>query len=585
MLPAMALPGCGGGGGAEAGTGTAAGAAVLQLNEAAALVEPDTIPGSFALTFGSPIDIMTVGMESVTVVRDDGTFLQGTLSLDESRRHIFFAPWEPLPVLARFRVHLGTGLKDLSGNALATPTVLEMTARDGSFDPQGGIPLPGTGPQPQDRPMDSAIDRAGNAVIAFVRANPATGALDLHALLYSVARQAWGEPELLQAGTPGPRGIDGIRVALDPDGNAMVGWLQPPALFPGERSLLHARRFDAVNGWEPTAVLSLPTKAAYDHRLLADASGNFMAVWLQRERTDGGPFIGVMARRYVRAVGAWEPQSVLVQDEAPSLMAGGLRTGIDAAGNVDVAWFRGVVGGGHIVSNRYDTATGAWAVNASIGMDIVGPPMDVDFPALETGQAPQLAVARDGAAVAAWLVYRADDPEGVFHELRAAVRPPGPAEAAWSAPVTLSLDPEQRLGNLAVGVDDAGGAVALWVRNTMVGGAPSAQLLLRRWNPESQAWGPEEPVPAPFPANLISHARLFVHGPGHLLALHFHGNVPTPGLLAYSRFDANQQRWSQVLVPVGPIHGDPLRMVTAANPLGHCLAVGQHDTFRGHWFR
>lgn len=577
MVPALPLAGCGGGGGGSSGGAPAAG---LELDAVAAIVEPEAAAGTFAMAFSSPLDPQSVNAETITVVDEDDVRVPGTLQVDGAARRVRFTPERPLGVLATLQVRLGTGLRDASGRSLASPVVTEVQARDGQVDLQREFTLP-TGPQ--DFSMSCVLDRAGNAMIVFLRRNVATDNFDIYAFRYVAGTQAWSGPQLLHEG-PGDDAMDlsGARIVADQDGNAMLGWLQRPPPFLSEEAYVHARRFDAVNGWEATSVISLPGKAALEFTFAPDPSGDFTAIWLQRERNFGGPLIGLMSRRYHRATGHWDPEHVLVHDEADSLKTTGPEAAVDPAGNITLTWFRDPGPGGRIMATHFDALTGRWA-DASTTLDLVGP-------AADAGQAPRLGIGRDGTVIAAWFVSRADEPNGVFREVRVAMQArrssPG-APTVWSAPVTLSIDPAQLLRNLVCGVDDRGGAVVMWISDKEVAGVPTARLMLRRWSPASQAWGPDEVVPATIPADPLASAGLMVHGRGHLLILHRHnGHVVSPASLSYSRYDAGLRQWTRIQVPMVQDHGLQVdRLIAATNVLGHLMLVWTQGAFSGNFFR
>lgn len=133
---------------------------------------------------------------------------------------------------------------------------------------------------------------------------------------------------------------DGVKLAIDNDGNAMAIWNQ-------SGGKLYANRYIAEQGWGETEIVD-PNGADYSEQIAFDSQGNAVAVWGNYSCNS----YNIMASRYVTDLGwdvvkqCWEANPSFVNktldyNREPQMV-------IDNAGNITVVWVRGQGGIGSI---------------------------------------------------------------------------------------------------------------------------------------------------------------------------------------------------------------------------------------------
>ncbi|HEY8368425.1 MAG TPA: hypothetical protein VIM86_03845, partial [Thermodesulfobacteriota bacterium] len=233
------------------------------------------------------------------------------------------------------------------------------------------------------------------------RGDAALGSFRFGGIYVQRARAAglWGAPEEMRWGDVAFSGVRTPQVAIDETGDVMALWLQDA---PTIVSLL-ARRYDAASGhWETAAVL-VDDADVYLLRLAGNASGAAVAVWLQ---WDGSGY-SLKSRRYDPGSGQWTAVETLntegVLHVAPFFAPD---VAMDGRGNAIALWIQDDTTEWTVRARRYDAAAGQWGSPEVLGAQTAG--------ALFL---PQLAMNREGEAVAIWL-----EDEGVADALTLVAR-------------------------------------------------------------------------------------------------------------------------------------------------------------------
>ncbi|MDH3364991.1 MAG: hypothetical protein OEM29_03160 [Thermoplasmata archaeon] len=188
-----------------------------------------------------------------------------------------------------------------------------------------------------------AVDDSGNAISVWSGADNFR-----HCILSSryVVGMGWGDPTLVEVADTGDNFFP--HIAADASGNAMVVWQQREEPFPGiAESGVMANRYVAGTGWQTATIVEECSSGMIGHPGVAvNEWGNAMAVW---ERIDGNR-TSICSSRYGFETG-WGP-SVSIGTSAP-LNAGNPQVAIDDSGNAMVVWWQYDGTSFDIWSNRY----------------------------------------------------------------------------------------------------------------------------------------------------------------------------------------------------------------------------------------
>lgn len=188
----------------------------------------------------------------------------------------------------------------------------------------------------------------------------------------------------------------------------------------------------------------LGTGNSEEQQLAVDGELNAMAVWTLEDAAGAA----IYANRYTR-VDLWgevpEPISDAAGDAAnPKLAA-------DGAGNAFAVWERTSGPDKNIWANRYDVEAGSWGDAALLQNGDV-----------TRAKLPSVAADPSGNAIAVWVQV-----DEVGRDVVRAVR--YEAGTGWGNAVTIGL-PEFTVSVTDVGMDDTGGAIAVWNPQAGVGG-------------------------------------------------------------------------------------------------------------------
>jgi len=284
----------------------------------------------------------------------------------------------------------------------------------------------------QDRPEweDLAVNDNGSALVVWT--TKSGGNVYLHSNHYS-PEQGWGQDELIGTAT---RTIESPHVAMDNDGNGLVlwkhldgsgykffanhystgsGWATAAALktdkvgdtytpdvaFDGSGNALavwtgysgrsgdnYASRYTPGSGWSDAELLETATGRVSMPKVAADASGNALAVWAQKDDSDG--LYNIYANRYTSGSG-WGGATLIENTEGTSHSRP--QVVVDPSGNALVLAFHSDGVDANLQATRYLVGTG-WGTAEFIGNQ---DPSDFEDP--------QIAIGANGNGVAVWSEY------------------------------------------------------------------------------------------------------------------------------------------------------------------------------------
>lgn len=245
----------------------------------------------------------------------------------------------------------------------------------------------------------------------------------------------WGVPVLIETDDTGT--ADEAKVVMDAGGNALAVWVQDD----GNAQRINSNRYTAATrSWGAAAFVDrADTAGSADVQIALDNTGNAIAVWSQRV----GNSSSVWSSRYAVAASAWAAPKLLVTDDA--LAATSPQIAIDAAGNAWAAWSQVVGTRTHLVANRYSAEAGLWAGAA---------PLEAG-----TGDATSQKIAMDdkGNALAVW-----GQPEGTRYDVWSSRYTAG---IGWGTAALLETDNAGTVGSPQIAFDASGNALAVWMQS------------------------------------------------------------------------------------------------------------------------
>ncbi|MEO8019215.1 MAG: Ig-like domain-containing protein [Pseudomonadota bacterium] len=280
-----------------------------------------------------------------------------------------------------------------------------------------------------------ALDPDGNAVVVWEDAI-AADATDILAARYVVG-SGWTSDTLMGVGeSPSCN----PQVAVDAQGNAIAVW---EVLLGGIRSVW-GKRYAAGSGWEGGIPLGISTGTqtggdAMGPQIAVDKDGNAMAVWGQKADTR----YDAWARRYVAGAG-WDAGTTIEDDDVA--WASGVQVGFDATGNAIAVWDQATpnFGAASIWSNRYVPGVG-WGQRVLVEKIDIAP-----------GTSPRVAVDPAGNAIAVW---QHSDLSRAQTDIWSNHYAPG---VGWGSEALIESQKKGDANMAHVALDPSGNAIAVW---------------------------------------------------------------------------------------------------------------------------
>ena len=366
-----------------------------------------------------------------------------------------------------------------------------------------------------------AFDPRGNALAVWCQADGVHGN-NVWANRFT-AGVGWGTA--VQIESTGVDNSEGARVVLDADGNGLAVWRKREVTVD-----VWANRYTAGVGWGTAARIETDDAGnANNPQLAMDASGNALAVWSQ----DDGTRNNIVANRYTAGAG-WGTATLIESDNAGD--ASIPRIAFGANGDGVAVWVQSDGTRGNVVSNRYSAGAG-WGAATLVEADPVDP------------YDPQVAVDRDGNAVAIWSQFDGAHTNVVANRTSA---------GTWGTPAPIT-DTLNTFGP-QVAIDRLGNALAIWVQQN--GGA--YDIWAARW--AGGSWG----TPTLLASN-GSTPRLAFDASGDALAVGSQDDGARTNIFAI-RFDAHTG-WGALSLIERDDAGSALEPQLAIDANGNALAV------------
>jgi hypothetical protein len=291
-------------------------------------------------------------------------------------------------------------------------------------------------------------DAQGNALAAWYQWEQETEGLASGSLIYSIAASrydavtGWQEPTTLALADAGGY-VSSVCISGNQQGAAVATFISRSSAGVDATYGVWAARYSVTEGWTPAVEIGLDGSVGVSECAI-DEAGNALVVWSHYDSE------AEETRLYANHFSA-------DNDWAEPEMIGGMSKGVglaslalDGDGNGVVIWNDYTDDIPHMWSNRYDAA-GTWStptpMTTGTGFDLTL--LDV-------------ALAADGSGMAVWSEHSKD---GLQHQIWASQFS---SNAEWTAREQLD-DGSEIASNPFVGVDYAGGAVAVWEAYTSLG--------------------------------------------------------------------------------------------------------------------
>ncbi len=281
------------------------------------------------------------------------------------------------------------------------------------------------------------IDASGNAVAVWTRSNGTNFIIQAATLPYGSS--TWTPTADLSAA-----GQDAAfpQVGVDAAGNAVAIWSRSN----GTNTIIQGAKLPfGTSAWTPTTDLSAAGQDADKPQIAVDAAGNAVAVW---SRSDGSNSI-VQGATLLFGSAIWVATTDL---SASGQDADSVQVAVDASGNAVAVWRR--FDGSNTIIQAATLAFGStvW-VAATADLSAAG----------NDSRDPQVAVDPAGNAVAVWSFFNGFTTDISIQGATLAF-----GSSTWVATSDLLAPTLNSAGSPQVGVDAAGNALAIWVRNNGV---------------------------------------------------------------------------------------------------------------------
>jgi hypothetical protein len=388
--------------------------------------------------------------------------------------------------------------------------------------------------EPVDFPA-IAMDGRGRAVVVWTQKPPAANPDDPQIRMRAVRRRlgkGFGAPRTLgpaiETISDNPPSLP--RVAIDQQGNALAAWLIKDAEGNPRVVASYQRR---GKPWRDPETLSPPGQPAFEPDVAFDKEGNAVAVW---DRFDGATTRIQAAFKPVDELGFRATQTI-----SPAGMPASVpQVGIGDLGDASAVWLAQEPQPPflHVVQAAQAPSGDAFGVTQAIS----DPNVDADDP--------RLAVASNGAAMAAW---EQQSPTSNTGEIGTSV---SPFLAAFQRPVAIPPQSGMDSFQPRAAMDRSGRATLLW-RETPPGGVAGTNTVRALRTDTSGALGDAQTITTT--QETILQPALAVARAGNAVAtwVEFPANPPNPLEFAARGRRASEFGAAGLLTPPGASAAEP----------------------------
>ncbi len=303
-----------------------------------------------------------------------------------------------------------------------------------------------------------AMDPNGNAIVTWVQRDfrPGHGS-NVWAALYRVGT-GWDAPSFI--GNDNAFTAENPRISMDGNGNALAVWEQLELLDSIISRTIWANRYTWGVGWGTLVRVGPNTGSSFSPDVAVDPMGNGIVVWAQQE--DGANLMTgrrVWASRYVAGEG-WENPSPI--EESLAVAVGTPKVAMNAQGNATVVWGQSeVLTPPRVCSNRYEYGKG-WGLSERTVSDNSWENYN-----------PDVSIDSGGNAITVW-----SSPPWSQDTLWANRYGIG---SGWGLPRSIGFDNNMIVFDARVGMDGAGNGIVAWTQSEF----PTETVMANRFVPGS----------------------------------------------------------------------------------------------------
>lgn len=356
--------------------------------------------------------------------------------------------------------------------------------------------------------------------------------------LNSVGGVGWQGAKVIENGNTGDAW--NVRVVLDNSGYAMAVWQK----HDGSRYNIWASRFVPGTGWG-TAMLIETSDAgdAVSPQVALDDSGNVLAVWQQNDGTREN----IWANRFVPGTG-WGTATLIETNDAGDAVSP--QVALNGSGKAVTVWRQNDGQGGEdIWANRFDPDTG-W-----------GPAELIETDNLGDGWSPQVAIDRNGSAVAVWAHWD----NGLLRIWANRFV----ADTGWGVAGHIGADVVEPADYPQVVMDDSGNGIVVWQQTS----GTRNDIWANRFTPEA-GWGTAERIEKD-DAGSASNPQVAMDGSGNAVVVWQQGDGVRENIRA-NRFVPGTGWDTAVFIETGDA-GDAVSPQVAVDSSGNAIVVWQQS--------
>ena len=296
-----------------------------------------------------------------------------------------------------------------------------------------------------------ATDAVGNGIAVWTQPKFEGQPTDVWYRRYSVTT-GWEDPhqvEVLAAAA------DSARVAMSPDGHAMVVWRQNSSVVESD---IWARRIAADGTVSDAETIDHLDRTSTEPQVAMDAEGRAIVVWRQFTTT---PVVrvGIYANHHSGV--QWGAQAVQLE-EGQGSDTSQPQIAMNSAGDAVVAWQQAANATPgtrtDIWANRFAQESNEWGTAGPAESDDAGP-----------AEFPRVALSASGEAVVVWN-QTVDTGTTKITSVWANLQP---AQGDWGEAAPIETSDAGSAGAPRVAIDAAGNAVAMWIQ--ALGTEPTAR--------------------------------------------------------------------------------------------------------------
>lgn len=275
-----------------------------------------------------------------------------------------------------------------------------------------------------------AFDNSGNAIAVWYQTESGATYSNIWSNRY-VSGSGWGTAEKIDSEDLGA--ASNPQIAFDGSDNGFAVWQQSGGTYEN----IWSNRYTAGSGWGTAEKLETDDyNNAQNPKIVADSSGNAIAVWQQLETS--ALYVNIWGNRYNS--GAWGTAQIIDSEDLGDAQTPEIN--FDTSGNAIVVWSQSDGTRYNIWSNRY-ASSGSWGTAQLIESDNTS-----------SALGPKVALDSSGNGIAVW--YQSDGTRNNIWSNRY------DSSGSWGSAQLLEYDDTDEAIEPDLAIDSYGNAIAVW---------------------------------------------------------------------------------------------------------------------------